>query len=285
MKFSFHILEFMKLLNIGCGLNFHHDWVNIDIVSASSEVLKHDIRKGIPYPNSYFDACYSSHVLEHLVQQDAEKLVIECFRVLKPKGIARIVVPDLERIAKDYLYTLEQVESGDTGIEPNYDWMMLELYDQVIRTVAGGEMAHFLNNPNLQNKDYILSRVGHEAENIWQNATLESPTIWQKLRSTRLPVLLQKLREEIAKTIVRLTVGEEAKKALSQGMFRNSGEIHQWMYDRFSLRRLLVKSGFIDIKICQADESQINGFSQYALDVFNGKILKPDSLYVEGIKP
>jgi hypothetical protein len=73
--------------------------------------------------------------------------------------------------------------------------------------------------------------------------------------------------------------------AFEEGVFRNSGEIHRWMYDRYSLRRLLEQAGFIDVRICRADESRIPDFNSYNLDVVEGKVRKPVSLFMEGIKP
>ena len=51
-----------------------------------------------------------------------------------------------------------------------------------------------------------------------------------------------------------------------QAQFRASGEIHRWMYDRWSLRRLLEDSGFSDIRVCAASVSRNPGFSAYLLD-------------------
>jgi hypothetical protein len=57
-------------------------------------------------------------------------------------------------------------------------------------------------------------------------------------------------------------------------------------FDRLSLSRLLAKVGFVDIKICQANESRIPNFNSYYLDVLpDGRVRKNDSLFVEGIKP
>ena len=57
------------------------------------------------------------------------------------------------------------------------------------------------------------------------------------------------------------------------------------MYDEFSLTRLLKNNGFAQVKVLSAFESQIRDFDKYELDVINGEIRKPDSLFVECIKP
>jgi SAM-dependent methyltransferase len=274
----------MKLLNLGCGHTFHPAWVNVDMVSYLPDVQVCDIRKKLPYPDAYFDVCYSSHVIEHLKQEEVAPVLAECWRILKPQGIIRIVVPDLESIAREYLKTFEQVESGVMGAEDNYDWMMLELYDQSVRNVGGGEMMRYLSNPALPNKEFVKSRIG-TAVDEYPFERLIKRSFWEKIKSKKTAELFQKFRNTFAKHLIAAIAGRETAQAFEEGLFRNSGEIHQWMYDRFSLRRLLKRSGFVDIRVCLADESRIPDFNRYNLDMVDGKVRKPDSLFIEGIKP
>src|ERR1041385_5970668 len=97
----------MKMLNLGCGDRYHAGWVNVDFVSNDKNVLAHNLLKGIPFGNNSFDAVYHAHVLEHFTPEDGKKLLEECFRVLKPGGILRIGVPDLETIVREYMRNLE----------------------------------------------------------------------------------------------------------------------------------------------------------------------------------
>ncbi len=276
----------MKLLNIGCGSVFHSAWTNIDLESASPDVRSYDISKGLPYPNAHFDGCYSSHVIEHFTQSEAKQLLSECFRVLKSQGVVRVVVPDLESIAINYLSALEQVENGGVEAEPNYDWMVLELYDQTVRGCTGGQMGHYLSKDDLKNKDFVLSRIGFEAENFWaSNKETKNRSYIEKIKSKRISWLINKLKIYLAKYLVLMMAGKEAKAAFDEGLFRSSGEIHRWMYDRYSLRRLLEQSGFVDVRICSAEESRIAEFNSYSLDTTKGKVRKPDSIFMEGLKP
>jgi predicted SAM-dependent methyltransferase len=117
-------------LHLGCGLTTPGGWVNVDgswqvvlarypwikslLVSVrilprkqaaipwSPEVVRWDLAKPLPYANNYFAAIYSSHALEHLYHDDALSLLKECYRVLKPGGVCRIVVPDLGAIMDRY---------------------------------------------------------------------------------------------------------------------------------------------------------------------------------------
>ncbi|ELS34331.1 MULTISPECIES: class I SAM-dependent methyltransferase [Pseudanabaena] len=278
----------MKYLNIGCGELFDYSWTNIDITSNSAMVLSHNIIKGLPFQKCSFDICYSSHVLEHLTQDQAKNLLIECMRVLKPDGIIRLVVPDLEVIARNYLLALERSLSGNIEAQADYKWMMLELFDQMVREFDGGEMGKYLSRSDLSNREFILSRIGYEAEQFWkkQGENLSSkPNLIKKLSSKNFGLLVQKLRIVIAKFLVLIIAGKESAKAFDIGLFRNSGEVHQWMYDRFSLAILLEECGFVNIRVCQAHESRIPDFNSYGLDVIDGKVRKPDSLFIEACKP
>ena len=96
---------------------------------------------------------------------------------------------------------------------------------------------------------------------------------------------LTKIRYKISEILVYLVAGRSAQVALQEGLFRNSGEIHRWMYDRYSLSRLLTQSGFTNIQVCQANESAIPNFNIYELDTWQGKVRRPDSLFIEATKP
>jgi hypothetical protein len=69
------------------------------------------------------------------------------------------------------------------------------------------------------------------------------------------------------------------------GAFRLGGEIHQWMYDRYSLSRLLSQTGFVDIKVQSYEESDIPRWSSYQLDEIDGEPVDRISLYMEARKP
>ena len=73
----------------------------------------HDIRKGLPYNNNSLLYVYSSHCFEHLYLDQAMKFLRECFRVLKPGGILRLVVPDLELLIREYTEAAQT--KGQTG--------------------------------------------------------------------------------------------------------------------------------------------------------------------------
>lgn len=263
---------------------FHPGWVNLDSSADFPGVITHDLRRGLPFPDENFDAVYGSHVLEHLEPDAAARLLRECHRVLRPEGIVRIVVPDLEAIAKLYLESLAEAATGDIHAAFRYDWALLELYDQSVRTVSGGRMASCLER-NLDKREarFVEGRIGAEAVQLSHGgfpARRVSPGLMLRLiRSAAWA-----LRTHAASACAWLFLGREGAAALREGQFRRSGEVHQHMYDRFSLKRALELAGFAEVRSCSAGESGIPDFARQGLEVRNGQPRKPDSLYLEGHK-
>jgi ubiquinone/menaquinone biosynthesis C-methylase UbiE len=62
-----------------------------------------DITQGLPIPDHSVELLYCSHILEHLTLGELRQALKNCYRHLKPGGTFRLVVPDLEVMAKAYL--------------------------------------------------------------------------------------------------------------------------------------------------------------------------------------
>lgn len=62
-----------------------------------------DIVRGLPVPRSSCAAVYCSHVLEHLALEDLRAALRNTYEMLRPEGLFRLVVPDLEVLAREYL--------------------------------------------------------------------------------------------------------------------------------------------------------------------------------------
>jgi SAM-dependent methyltransferase len=265
-----------RLLNIGCGGIVHTDWVNLDVVSVAAGVITHDLRRNFPFADGRFDAVYGSHVLEHLEPLAAARLLRDCHRILKPGGIARIVVPDLEAIARLYLESLGDALAGGADARCRYEWAMLELYDQAVRVAPGGAMLNYLRNVSDEHHArFIASRIGDEAL---------APPATRLPRRVRLARAVAALRRLAARASAFLFLGSEGLEAIREGLFRRTGEVHRWMYDRYSMQHDLEAAGFVDVQVRVADESLIPGFAAYGFETRSGRPRKPDSLYVEGRK-
>jgi predicted SAM-dependent methyltransferase len=282
----------MNYLNLGCGHRFHADWVNVDFVSTGKGVIAYDLTQGIPFPNASFNVVYHSHLLEHFPKTEAGAFLRECCRVLRPQGILRVVVPDLEQIARSYLTALEKASTGSQKWAANYEWILLEMYDQSVRNQSGGEMAAYLYREHIPNKEFVLKRYGIEAKNLIEAGHLHrqqpqpvpvpesqpNPLVKQIYRFLRYPTYRQE-------SLLKLLLGKEYS-ALKIGRFRQSGEVHQWMYDHYSLTLLLEQCGLENIVQCTATESYIPDWANFNLDTeLDGTVYKPDSLFMEARKP
>jgi predicted SAM-dependent methyltransferase len=273
----------MNLLNLGCGNTFHTDWINFDFHSNSKSVKQYDLSKGIPFQDLSADVVYHSHLLEHLSRTESHLFIEECYRVLKYSGIIRIAVPDLETIVLNYLKSLEGAINGDQLSAYNYEWILLEMYDQTVRNSRGGEMLKYLSQDVIPNEDFVFNRIGEEGKKIHDNYL--KFTKRRNLDSEKFREI--SFKSEIVKIIQRLRIffrNSQKSDALKIGRFRLSGEIHQWMYDRYSLGKLLKDCGFKNINVVTAFESMIPGWNDYQLDSVNGKVRKPDSLFIEAVK-
>jgi predicted SAM-dependent methyltransferase len=255
-----------KLINLGCGKTFHPAWDNFDLSPAESSVRHLNLLRTFPFQDGSYEDCYSSHVLEHMPRSYAPKFVKEVYRILRPGGIFRLVVPDLEQIVRRYLQELEAATSGEDEAVARHQWMSMELLDQLTRSFSGGFMGRLWNCRPLQARGLIVERLGEEAKK-WISKIDEAFSKGEKaLEPTDLYNILEPTPEEELK-------------------FRNQGEIHRWMYDRISLKKLVQEAGFQDVKVCSALESSILGFSGFCLDTNEeGETRKPDSLFMEGIR-
>ncbi len=96
-----------------------------------------NLAKGIPFDNDSVDAVYHSHLLEHLDWPVAELFLLECKRVLKPGGVLRIVVPDLEILCSKYLEHIADSVNNKTEAELHESYIA-SIMEQSVRKEAYG---------------------------------------------------------------------------------------------------------------------------------------------------
>lgn len=106
-------------LNIGCGRHPLPGFVNIDIEPGAD--IQHDVTEGLPFEDASVDGVFSEHFFEHITQGQGLEFLRECRRVLKPGGVLRIAMPDLDELVRRY---------GDTDwrgdgemFRVGYDWV------------------------------------------------------------------------------------------------------------------------------------------------------------------
>lgn len=255
-----------RYVNLGCGSCFSNDWENYDLVPASDEVKPIDLSADLPFPDARIDAIYASHVLEHLPRSKVPAFLTDCHRVLRKDGILRLVVPDLENVALNYIAYLDQAESRERSALAGHEWMTLELLDQMARQVSGGYMGRLWRSRPLEARQLIGERMGDEALR-W----IESMDAHYANGGVPL------IKDEV--------YAHDNRDPAEVAQFRALGEIHLWMYDRISLALLMEEAGFEGVKKMTATESGIRKFSTFNLDAHpDGRTRKPDSLFMEGTR-
>jgi len=129
----------IKKINFGCGTTRIERWINVDkdlrhrllltripgffhllsllrtvglLLEDEYKAYKRsrfvpirygDVRKKLRFKDNSVDYIYNSHLLEHLFPDEGLHFLKECYRILKPGGLIRIVIPDLEGIARRYI--------------------------------------------------------------------------------------------------------------------------------------------------------------------------------------
>lgn len=254
---------FSKWANFGCGNTSHSAWDNFDFRSRYAGVRQVNLLKPLPLADESYEVVYCSHVLEHLPRDNVGVVLREFQRILRPGGIFRVVVPDLENLAREYLRQLDSVDRGEDGAKERHAWMILELVDQFVRRQSGGFMARWWKCRPLPARDYVLARTGQESRGWVENADRPGATVLSTREIFQTPGLIPRRERR----------------------FLRSGERHQWAYDRISLQALLTTAGFHEIRVCRAHESALPEFASFALDTTpEGQIRKPDSLFMEARK-
>lgn len=169
-------------LNLGCGENVPSGWVNVDYslgarltkipffgavnrkiklfnIDWDERIVLHDLRRPFPWAEASADVVYSSHTLEHLRKEEGRAFLAECHRVLRPAGIIRIVVPDLEALVRAYTEGRTPADDFVSGLGVLYDTSMNPLKTRLYPLIQFPHKCMYDTRRLLQ----ILSELGFEA--------------------------------------------------------------------------------------------------------------------------
>ena len=107
-----------RFYNVGAGGFSHPCWTNVDYGSdwygpVQSNFVQYDLLGTDPLPvaDGTAEIVYSSHTIEHIPEDAAQRLFNEAYRVLRPGGYVRLTCPDsdlslaaLRRDDEDFFY-------------------------------------------------------------------------------------------------------------------------------------------------------------------------------------
>lgn len=93
----------LKRLNWGCGASGAQGWINSDQKTGPGIDISCDIRQGLPLESESIDYVVSIHALPEVPYPDLGSVLQELRRVLKPNGVLRLALPDLNKGIQAYL--------------------------------------------------------------------------------------------------------------------------------------------------------------------------------------
>ena len=266
-----------KFLNLACGDFYSKEpaWINLDWYPNSELVKKTNLIQPLPFPNNHFDVVYTSHFVEHIRRSDVNDFLRECLRVLKPNGIIRIVVPDFENIAREY------VSNMDSGNHLKAEFNIIELIDQCVRTISGGQLSSWRarSDIDLETKQYVSSRTGFKYKSYEGNKKrIKRITAAGFMRKA-----IKKISDVYITVIIRLLPKWFQENHLN---LTNTGELHRWVYDFNTMKIVLRDIGFLSVERFTVQTSSINNFPFFPLDIDeSGDSRKGlESMYIEAKK-
>jgi predicted SAM-dependent methyltransferase len=112
-KSSYSDTDFSRI-NLGCGIRNFKGWLNVDVNDSAD--MKADLSEfPWPFPDDVADELLASHILEHFTKADGRLFLTECLRVLKPGGVLKIAVPDMDAF-------IEARQTGNESRVEGYTW-------------------------------------------------------------------------------------------------------------------------------------------------------------------
>jgi SAM-dependent methyltransferase len=109
----------VRRLHFGCGRITPEGWLNADIRPGERVDLCCDVLAGIPLDDDSIDYISSQHALQEIKVLDQIRAFRELRRVLKPGGVLRVVLPDLDRAIDAY-------QSGRDAYFRPRDWESID---------------------------------------------------------------------------------------------------------------------------------------------------------------
>jgi SAM-dependent methyltransferase len=95
--------DVLRRLNWGCGSWIEPGWINADVKDDPGIDISCDIRDGLPLDDGSIDYAVTIHALPEIPYPELVPILSELRRVLKPNGVLRVSVPDLDVSIRAYL--------------------------------------------------------------------------------------------------------------------------------------------------------------------------------------
>jgi len=266
-----------KFLNLACGDHFinSQNWINCDFAPQSKSVKHVNLLGKFPFDSNSFDLVYCSHYLEHIELNKILDFINQCNRVLKKNGVIRLVLPDFENIAREYVMNKDKNQGEFAAFN------IAEMIDQCVRTRSGGHLQdwYYRSQGNKELSDYIYVRTGfkHKSKGELENK------IKNRLKRITFKKMKLKLQLKMSYIVISILPNWFIVNHISKVA---TGERHFWVHDFESVKAFLEQSGFKDVKRVSAQFSCEPNFPLYPLDLNSQNHARKgkESMYIEARK-
>jgi predicted SAM-dependent methyltransferase len=245
----------LNYVNLGCGTRAHSAWINIDFSIYSRLQKYRNFAKAARKLNLISDRRW-----ERLNRMDPD---IICWDLRKG-----IPLEDNSCQVVYHSHFIEHLprETAYSFLEENYRVLM-----------PGGILRVTIPNLKLiiQDYEYAIKTIKDD---------MDDHQAWELYDKSLYMLFDQMVRDQ--------ATGQRQQKGFVrfiEGLFRSdakkTGELHYWMYDEYSLNRMLLKIGFKEIKKQLYNTSSIDKWQKYCLDQdSNDTEYIPGTLYLESRK-
>lgn len=91
-----------NFINLGSGPNVVPGCINIDFYTTSGIDYGADLRRSLKIADNTTNGIFCEHTIEHLTYAEADRLLHECHRIMKPGAVIRVVLPDISLFIERY---------------------------------------------------------------------------------------------------------------------------------------------------------------------------------------
>lgn len=134
-------------------------WTTVDADPRSTPDIIHNLTT-TPYPfkDNTASFIYASHIIEHLTYQECRALLSECVRILAPKGIMRIALPDYPTAFQKYI-----------------DGEFIEWFNNIMKDDPSWPIKKYATELSALTEEFIYAGSPHPLahKTVWDQKTIE----------------------------------------------------------------------------------------------------------------
>ena len=155
-----------RFYNVGAAEFYHPAWTNVDKPSThyrdrqgdrleiSWDMLK---KEPLDLPDGKAEIIYSSQTIEHVTDEGVEYFFRESYRILKKRGILRIVVPDIDLAYRAYQRNDRNFFKAYDRYDASIDQLFLSVFASSTSTVHAPDKLRDTTGPTVFTDEQIIT--------------------------------------------------------------------------------------------------------------------------------